>query len=55
VVESGDHSYLFVCKWFLCKTWRFTPCSKNIVCKLPPNALRSYISSSWELHCLWER
>ena len=48
VVVFRDHSYLFGCWWFLCKTWRFTPCPKNIFSKFLPNILRGYIQVSQE-------
>lgn len=42
---------LFGCKWFLCKTWRFTPCPKNIICKFLSHVLISSIPSPRKLHC----
>jgi hypothetical protein len=45
VFEFRDHLYLFGFWWFLCKTWRFTPCPNNIHCKFLPKILRGYISS----------
>jgi hypothetical protein len=50
LVVFRDHSYFFGCWRFLCKTWRFMPCSKNTICQFLPNVLRGYISIRIELH-----